>query len=368
MAENEMKDTAGATTANSDVSIAGMHEYGYHYANMTPLAKEKALELFDEGKEIYLLFEGDTESAAESRKEIEDFGGLLGYEANTDARLTHEQAELFDEAAASGTDAGDTFSIYQLKQSEETRPYRWMSVSDLKSAGLSVRRDNYEHIYTAPLPVGTDLESIFAKFNMDRPPDFRGHSLSVSDIVSLDRGGKQTAYYVDNTGFVNVTELMAMQGEHSAPKDMRQHKEKENDNIMEDCITKCECYIHSLKQGEHSALAEATIIKKLGDNDYLAEYNGVKCHATFNPIVGHYYVDDKYGVIADADIRDNNYMKNAELGTGQNHNQTSGLLNNLPDDEAKEKPSVKGRLKEAGKSVAPPPKNHKAEPDKGPGL
>ena len=44
-------------------------------------------------------------------------------------------------------------------------------------------------------------------------------------------------------------------------------------------MEKCECYIHSLKQGETHVLGEATILKRIGDNDYLAEYNGVKCHA-----------------------------------------------------------------------------------------
>ena len=50
---------------------------------------------------------------------------------------------------------------------------------------------------------------------------------------------------------------------------------------------KCECYIHSLKQGEKHVLGEARIIKRLGDNDYLAEYNGVRCHA----------MDDVYGIV-----------------------------------------------------------------------
>jgi hypothetical protein len=68
---------------------------------------------------------------------------------------------------------------------------------------------------------------------------------------------------------------------------------------MQEYIDKCECYIHSLKKDEQNVLAEATIIKRLGDNDYLADYNGVKCHAIFNPFVGRYYVDDKYGVIRD---------------------------------------------------------------------
>ena len=50
---------------------------------------------------------------------------------------------------------------------------------------------------------------------------------------------------------------------------------------------------HSL-DGE---LREATIFKRLGDNDYLAEYNGIKCHAIYNPFVNKLYVDDKYGII-----------------------------------------------------------------------
>ena len=60
---------------------------------------------------------------------------------------------------------------------------------------------------------------------------------------------------------------------------------------------KCECYIHSLKQGEKNVLSEATILKRLGDNDYLAEVGGVKCHAIFNPFVGRYFVDDVYGIV-----------------------------------------------------------------------
>ena len=51
-------------------------------------------------------------------------------------------------------------------------------------------------------------------------------------------------------------------------------------------------------------LGEATILKRLGDNDYLAEYNGVKCHAMFNPFVGRYFVDDVYGVIRSSHDRD----------------------------------------------------------------
>ena len=62
---------------------------------------------------------------------------------------------------------------------------------------------------------------------------------------------------------------------------------------MTDYIDKCPCHIHSL-DGE---MREATILERIGDNKYLAEYDGVKCTAIFNVFVGAYYVDDKYGVV-----------------------------------------------------------------------
>ena len=68
-------------------------------------------------------------------------------------------------------------------------------------------------------------------------------------------------------------------------------------------MTKHQCYINSLKhigktfEEEKNVLAEATIGEKIGDNLYVAEYNGIKCTAIFNPFVGRYYVDDVYGIL-----------------------------------------------------------------------
>jgi hypothetical protein len=62
---------------------------------------------------------------------------------------------------------------------------------------------------------------------------------------------------------------------------------------MKTYIDKCECCIHSPDGG----LAEATILKRIGDNQYLAQYGDVKCHAIFNPFSGRYYLNDLYGVV-----------------------------------------------------------------------
>jgi hypothetical protein len=69
---------------------------------------------------------------------------------------------------------------------------------------------------------------------------------------------------------------------------------------MAEYIEKSECHIHSLG----GALAEATILEKSGAGQYIAEYDGKRCTAIFNPFVGKYYVDDKYGVITQEDSRE----------------------------------------------------------------
>lgn len=103
---------------------------------------------------------------------------------------------------------GDTFTIYQLKGGSETRDYRFEPYESLQEAGLAIDRQNYDLVYTAPLDGKTTLEDIFRTFNLDRPPDFTGHILSVSDIVVLNRGGDTKAYYCDSAGFVDVPSFL----------------------------------------------------------------------------------------------------------------------------------------------------------------
>lgn len=104
---------------------------------------------------------------------------------------------------------GDSFSIYQVPAGPEGRDFRFRSYEELQAAGLAVDRKNYELVYTAPLDGKTTLENIYRTFNTDdRPADFRGHSLSVSDVVVINRGGKEEAHYCDSIGFTPVPEFM----------------------------------------------------------------------------------------------------------------------------------------------------------------
>ena len=102
----------------------------------------------------------------------------------------------------------DTFSIYQLKRGDETRDFRFEPYDRLAATGRTADRANYDLIYTAELTPGTSLEDIYTRFNINHPKDFKGHSLSVSDVVVLHQNGQDTAHYVDSSGYRQVPEFL----------------------------------------------------------------------------------------------------------------------------------------------------------------
>ena len=115
-----------------------------------------------------------------------------------------------EEYAAAGFEAPqqDSFSIYQLRNEDSTRDYRFEPYDRLQAAGWTVDKANYTEVYAAPLAAGTTLEDIYRTFNVDHPADFKGHSLSVSDVVVLHQNGQDTAHYCDSVGFQQVPEFL----------------------------------------------------------------------------------------------------------------------------------------------------------------
>ena len=125
------------------------------------------------------------------------------------AAYAQTPAAIVEQARAVQNQAAEnSFSIYQLKGGNETLDYRFEPLDSIHRNGLSVKPENYELVYEAPLTAKDDLESIYTRFNVDRPADFTGHSLSVSDIVVLHQGGKDTAHYCDRAGFSEVPEFL----------------------------------------------------------------------------------------------------------------------------------------------------------------
>ena len=138
---------------------------------------------------------------------------LQDYKAQVQAEIAQEAATAgmtVEEYAAAGFEAPqqDSFSIYQLRNEDSTRDYRFEPHDRLQAAGRTVDKANYTEVYAAPLAAGTTLEDIYRTFNVDHPADFKGHSLSVSDVVVLHQNGQDTAHYCDSVGFQQVPEFL----------------------------------------------------------------------------------------------------------------------------------------------------------------
>ena len=159
---------------------------------------------------------------------------LLG-QLNAGELTQGEVKELYAKAQEQpGTGRDDTFSIYQLKDGDETRDYRFEPYDRLQAAGLAVDRANYELVYTAPLVPGTSLDDIFTRFNIDHPKDFKGHSLSVSDVVVLHQDGQDTAHYVDRGDFKQIPEfLQEKQPQRENPLKAAEQTTEQNYNMID---------------------------------------------------------------------------------------------------------------------------------------
>ena len=225
-AEQEQEAKIELPLPDSTISIKEMQEYGYSWDGMLPLGQEAAERLFtQEDIEVFRIYEDNTESAVadiSDLREHADKGGMFGieksawealYEYNTMKQELRESEPAKEAMLLYGKE--DSYGIYQLARKEETMDLRFEPFDRLQATGHTVDRANYELVYTAPLTKDMTLGGIWEKFNIDHPADFKGHSLSVSDIVVLHQNGENTAHYVDSIGFQQVPEFLQEQAQQT---------------------------------------------------------------------------------------------------------------------------------------------------------
>ena len=151
-------------------------------------------------KELKASLETIRTTASELITEIEE-----RLQALSQQRETEQEQET---TALTEPQPENIFSIYQLKGGDETRDYRFEPLERLRELGLSVEKDNYDLVYSAPLADGETLEDLFVRFNVERPEDFTGHSLSMSDVIVLRHGEQQSAHYLDRGGYTEIPEFL----------------------------------------------------------------------------------------------------------------------------------------------------------------
>ena len=167
----------------------GILGYTQHPFNQ-PEYKERAQRMLD----IFVPFlEAHSELTAEEQRIFDDF------------KAQHPIRTYDDVEKAQGT-----FKIYQLPGGEKYHGIRFESIDRLKADGVQLNKDDYELMYEGEVGEfrgNATLEALFAQFNNDRPDDFSGHSLSVSDVIVISVDGKDTAYFCDSFGFTEMPEF-----------------------------------------------------------------------------------------------------------------------------------------------------------------
>ena len=256
------------------------------------------------------------------------------------------EAELEQEAAAAGltveeyvasdyeAPAQPNFSIYQVPPGPEGRDFRYRSYEDLQADGLSVDRKNYQLVYTAPLDKDTTLDEIYRRFNMEHPADYKGHSLSMGDIVVFRQDGKQTAYYVDEgADYRQVPEFFAQPEKQLTP-----------DECMtgEQIQTPRGRFYLTDRSREQMEAAGYGFHHQSEDGRYLIMANGTRAFAI--------------------PAQPESHIKTAEMSTEQNYNMIDGMMNNAPSMEELEARAKAGEqislldVAEAAKAEAKKPK------------
>lgn len=256
------------------------------------------------------------------------------------------EAELEQEAAAAGltveeyvasdyeAPAQPNFSIYQVPPGPEGRDFRYRSYEDLQADGLSVDRKNYQLVYTAPLDKDTTLDEIYRRFNIEHPADYKGHSLSMGDIVVFRQDGKQTAYYVDEgADYRQVPEFFAQPEKQLTP---------------DECLTgeqiqtpRGRFYLTD-RSREQMEAAGYGFHHQSEDGRYLIMANGTRAFAI--------------------PAQPESHIKTAEMSTEQNYNMIDGMMNNAPSMEELEARVKAGEqislldVAEAAKAEAKKPK------------
>ena len=272
--------------------------------------------------------------------QLADFDqSLQDYKKQIEAELEQEAATAgltVEEYVASDYEAPaqPNFSIYQVPPGPEGRDFRYRSYEDLQADGLSVDRKNYQLIYSAPLDKDITLDEIYRRFNMEHPADYKGHSLSMGDIVVFRQDGKQTAYYVDEgADYRQVPEFFAQPEKQLTP-----------DECMtgEQIQTPRGRFYLTDRSREQMEAAGYGFHHQSEDGRYLIMANGTRAFAI--------------------PAQPESHIKTAEMSTEQNYNMIDGMMNNAPSMEELEARAKAGEqislldVAEAAKAEAKKPK------------
>ena len=182
------------------LTVDDMRSYGYLDSDMLPLSKDRAVELLEHDITVYMLYPDNAEEMVFEAEDIIKHDGMFGVtRPNWDAVKGHIPPRDVEQRFLNSPT--DSMAIYQLRRDAPVE----LRFANLGSLAAPPDPANYEAVYTREVypddDTGRILENFYYIFNDERPGDFVGHSLSVSDIVALKQDGKVSYHYCDSMGF-----------------------------------------------------------------------------------------------------------------------------------------------------------------------
>lgn len=237
-----MEDAQAAIDALPDnqIGLLQMHDFGYRNDSVLPLTMERAAVLHHAGLPIYHLHEDGSSAPMNTEQDILEAGGMFGVDARAwesylvmesvrgENKERERQAETISESDISRvqsteemqnavirpneellyTDTADRYAIFQIDENGKGREYLFFNMDFIQKKGMKVEGGDYSFIYGGTLGKEENLDTLYEKFNLNHPEGYTGHSLSVSDVVVVNRGGQVSAYFVDSFGFTELPDFV----------------------------------------------------------------------------------------------------------------------------------------------------------------
>ena len=200
-ADNMLPELEQATPMpDPTLTVDDMRSYGYLDSDMLPLSKDRAVELLEHDITVYMLYPDNAEEMVFEAEDIIKHDGMFGVtRPDWDAVKGHIPPRDVEQRFLNSPT--DSMAIYQLRRDAPVE----LRFANLGSLAAPPDPANYEAVYTREVYPDDDtsriLENFYYIFNDERPGDFVGHSLSVSDIVALKQDGKVSYHYCDSMGF-----------------------------------------------------------------------------------------------------------------------------------------------------------------------
>ena len=221
------------------LGMADLEEFGYRKQDLYPISREIAMELFaSEAMEIYCIYPGGGTEAVRDLTRLEQHPGMFGVKCRDWLRYHLEAFREGKNINFHFMEPQITFRIYQVREGiSRERDYGFLPYDVAVSIAGQVTAEDYTLVYEGVTRKGTTLEDIFVRFNVDHPADFKGHSLSVSDVVMLWEETRWEAYYVDSIGFRKLEGFITEEDIRIHPEKELPKKDQETENLLPEEIS-----------------------------------------------------------------------------------------------------------------------------------